>query len=640
MNDDNLKMRQSGARQKNDDDDLDNQIRQLINDEVQSARQSASASAAYTEFTEKMRWFAFIAIVIITAFLIYLIFFSSVSGSSAATGASGLPTSFMTLFLTVAAGSIAYLASAMGMRRLEKYDDQFAAFREERRDFEKKMLDKINEQFNLRLQLNIEVSQRIEEGVRSALEGIEDEKEKVLEAIEKIDQNFSDHKSKLLEIQSYIDKKFGFLVESSSVSGYLKDSPSVADIHRRVSKLFRDGDAAEASRLVRAMLSDRLPQNRIRLRATGDEADWFNLGAVLGQNDEFELGLQVNLAGLQQMGMFEIDNELTMMNLDRMPPKSYSYVGRWPPNVDMLSHAINYGNKLGLTKIVEDLIVIASEVPRESRNWRYYQFVGDYYSNLGDEYKGKFDALVAEFQERIPEDERSVGLEIDWYMKRGKISEALEIGRDWLESHREYPRRVRGNAVPMKLAMASIEAGRYEDALRFTESAIEGGADPQPNASIEALMYYRATAFDSLLIETLKRESLDVDGARTLYANAKRLYSSKLVQSRQTFSAPALSRISVMTLMMQEKGCIGGEHDEPDTEMTDDVSPQAAMALVSEAVAVAHAGSKDDVELIVDKLNSHPHSEALKGVILQISEDTDMSDENRAAAKRILEVFS
>lgn len=223
--------------------------------------------------------------------------------AGATNAASQIFPQFMTLFLAVAAGGIAYMASMMGMRRLQNYDDQFQRFRSEQREFTKDIVEQIDrKQEALREELITITDRTSGEAVSSIKVEVE---RTVRSGQDELTGSLAKSMERIGETTQQLNTRFGFLADNSLAREALNDAPSASDAHKKITLLFSEQKAKEARELVTAVLANRL-QDREALRSTGDPNDWFNLGSHLGQNNEFSLGLKVNFAGLLQEGSIRL----------------------------------------------------------------------------------------------------------------------------------------------------------------------------------------------------------------------------------------------------------------------------------------------------------------------------------------------
>lgn len=431
---------------------------------------------------------------------------------------------FMTLFLAVAAGGIAYLASAMGMRRLEKYDEQFENFREERRKFERRLSEDIAVQIGERLDLEAATSRT--------------EFAKLSEA------QISNLGKQIATTRDQLDEKYAILLKDTELTKAVAGDASVGEIHKEVTRAFREDKGDIARKMVSVVLADCDPKTN-RPRTTGESNDWFNLGAQLGQKDEFFLALKVSLAGLAQQGTITLDNNFGISGLATKETGGTA----WPPNIDLLAHALQYSRKIGNSDVFEKLMELVGNFPKGQRNWRYYFFVGQHY--LETNAKEPFFELISEFEETIPNDERSLTLRINWLKMHNQWDQVFDLGREWLDNPNN-----RGSAVAMTLSDLALDAARYDDVLEYTEAGLEGSAAAQPSVNIAALLFLRANAFDSKTIQELRKTNPDCQRAGQLHANAIRIYRDPSIEGRPDYSNIAKQRILMLNGLMVEKGCL------------------------------------------------------------------------------------
>ncbi len=531
-------------------------------------------------------------------------------------------TQFMTLFLAISAGGIAYLASAMGMKRLERYDEQFQAFREESQESD----DRTEKRFEKNRE---ELTQTLTGLARKEFDNLQlDSQTKFNEQSEAARAELNDIVQQITEVSDQVEQKFGVIVDNTSIRTVLIDNPSIGEIYRKVTSYFMQGESTKARELTRAVLNAREIATG-RLTTTGDLDDWFNLSSVLGRNHEFLLGLQVTLAGLAQQNLFPTDVVDTLQLTD--------HASDLTPNVDLLSHAIQYGDKIGQTELVGKLVAIAKGMHEDARNWRYYQFVGDHYAEQDN--KVDFDLIVDEFRRRLPADERSDSLELSWHLARQNDTEIDRIAVDWLP-----PSTKRGSAVPLKLATLYMDRGDYDKVLQLTSRALEGSSESQPTASIGAIVFYRANAFDALFVRATLEEPVDCKKIEKYFTNACRLYRSDLFDGvSQIMRTAADQRVQAMTLLLQETECPLPEllPQESDPVKSGNVPPalKAAGEMVDQAIRAAVDGDMETYESVAQKI------ESLEGVTRKIihasltaaAEDDDHSAEVRNAARNLTE---
>lgn len=534
-------------------------------------------------------------------------------------------TQFMTLFLAISAGGIAYLASAMGMKRLERYDEQFQAFREESQESD----DRIEKRFEKNRD---ELTQTLNGLARKEFDKLQLESQtKFNEQSEAARAELNEIVQEITKVSDEVEKKFGVIVDNASIDTVLIDNPSIGEIHRKVTSYFAQGEPAKARELTRAVLNVR-DATTGRLTTTGDLNDWFNLSSVLGRSDEFLLGLQVTLAGLAQQNLFSIDVVDTLQLTDHASDLS--------PNVDLLSHAIQYGDKIGQTELVEKLVAIAEAMREEARNWRYYQFLGDHYAEQDN--KAGFDRIVDEFRRRLPADERSDSLELSWHQERQNDAEIDRIAMDWLP-----PSTKRGSAVPLRLSTIYMDRGDYDKVLQLTSRALEGSSESQPNGNIGAMIFYRGNAHDALFIRAAQEQPVDCKKMEKHFTNACRLYRSDLFDGvSQIMRTAADRRIKAMTLLFQETDC--RLPDNPNTGSLPNGSdpvksgnvPQdlkAAGEMIDQAIRAAVDGDMETYESMAQKI------ESLEGItrkvihasLIAAAEDDDHSAEVQNAARNL-----
>lgn len=594
---------------------------------------------------------------------------------------------FMTLFLAVAAGGIAYMASMMGMRRLQNYDDQFQRFRSEQRDFEKdslkfretvkfsadaerKEINALAEEIKTSLSTaKVRQEAELEKATKDVSRAIEaarskqeqsldaakhDIKEMTEDALERTKSETHDTlkrtKSEIDKIAADFNRRFGFVGISESTMKALFEDASVSEIHKRVTNYFSQGEAKEARQLVSDILSVR-HVDRESLRATGELNDWFNLGSQLGQSDEFLLGLKVNFAGLLQQGAIALEEGISGVQRDHQMTLKMSEIIEndetgndtslklVAPNVDLLAHSISYAHKLGELELLNGLIRIADLLPLELRNWRYYQFLADVYADRND--RENFERIVTEFEKRIVNDERSVAVRLSWHLSRNEYERAVEIGREWLNNPTS-----RGSAVPLRLATAALDAGDYDFVLELTARALEGSAESQPSANIGAILFYRANAYDSLLCREAAMPRPDCERIVDLFHKARRLYESRLAQSvtHQAITAPR--RLETMRLLLAETGCAPEEDTEAPMsppESDDDENIHARlMAILNAGIGSFVEGDEDAQQQAVAAFRTLPSAAQViaKLQLQSFVDDEDRPTRHRDAARAFLEAIN
>ncbi|MDA7425175.1 hypothetical protein [Thalassococcus lentus] len=570
---------------------------------------------------------------------------------------------FMTLFLAVSAGGIAYLASAMGMKRLETYDGQFQEFRRETRETSNGIEDRFQ-------QVESKLRDDIDTLVKESLKTLQADSEKTIqESAIVIRNDIEQIQLDVVNQREFLDNKFGAIVDNANAKRILTDKPSTGELHGTVTRLFLQSKSSEARSLVNAALEFRDPETH-KLLTTGDPDDWFNLCSQLGQNDEFTLGLKVALAGLVQQRSLDVSciddlridktamlvngpNFKTMLRQEKIP------------NVDLFAHALNYAEKLGETELVQSLEEIGRLIPVGYRNWRYYQFMCDHYNKSNQ--RDRFFELLQELRDRMPHEERGYSLELEWYEARSDTESLERIGRHWLED----PNR-RGNAVPLRLARISLDKGDYEKALEYTGRALEGSAEAQPTASIGAILFYRANAYDAQLMKHAQNKKPDCGKLCRLFENAERLYQSEQISDTSTIMArTAKRRIEAMRLMLLEAGCEpldppnkpnSGDnppnHPEPNAPEPGDGGPTVDSVLakeIREALERApellnlalNAAGKGDLEafgLAKETLSALPIPPALREklaeMLTEVSTDDDHPDAVRDAAIELRDVLT
>ncbi|MEZ5751534.1 MAG: hypothetical protein R3D60_06075 [Paracoccaceae bacterium] len=567
------------------------------------------------------------------------------AGADAATTAaasSGVFPQFMTLFLAVAAGGIAYMASMMGMRRLENYDQQFQKLRADEKELEREIRTRLAQSETAIAKVKSEIDDEkqattfsITTQVESAASTLRDEVRRFSQASEEQQKEYEDR----------LEEKFGFITElGPGVRHILVDAPSVSEVHRKVTIWSLQNEMSKVRELVKAVLANRYP-DREALKTTGDSVDWFNLGSQLGQNDEYLLGLKVNIAGLLQEGSIRLQEGVSGVQADSvMTFDMGQIVGQdgngqprlllRHPNIDLLAHSISYANKLGFEGLLSDLIAIAKLLPIESRNWRYYQFLGDHYAERND--KTEFDVIVDEFERRIATDERSIAMRIAWHLARNEYDDVLKIGRKWMRNT-----KARGNSVPLRLAQVALDAGDYDFVLDLTARGLEGSAESQPTANIGAILFYRANAYDSLFCREFAKAPRNCARLVELYESARRLYASKIVLDVRHQETPAKKRLDVLRIMLEETGCKPGTLQEPEEDDSSEVDEGRDIRAVLNDGIGAFLRSEDEEKAVEQFRALSDEQQALgQGLLAAFANEDDTPEHIAAAARRFLDAVS
>ena len=450
-------------------------------------------------------------------------------------------TDFITLCLAISAGGIAYMASMMGMKRLEAYDDQFNLFRSERREFERTLRDDNRSRIEETIRTN---GEKLESDARDALEsigrGIE---EKLQSKSERVVTEARDYAEALSTMMSEFEAKFGPMAQGESFAALRENVGSVSSAREEAGRRREANDEKGMRDVIRYALATLAPGVTPSERIAGERDDWFNLGAFLGRANEYALALDVTMAGLYEL------NDLRR-GADGLPER---IEGREPYN-DLLSHALQYSVALGNWPLADRIARIMSEAPDDERNWRYFQFLSTYYRRKGDE--TRYFELVEEYERLLPHDERPENLRIEWHQDRNDW-QAIDAILDDILSKPE----LRINAVATRLAQVALARGRYDDVIAITDRGLVGGAEAQPNTFVGSLLFMRGNAFDSKLLTLLAGLSPGEEhgpgveaAARSLYRRAVLNYSNPMVSTVSLHVRPAQERQMAMRVRLEEAG--------------------------------------------------------------------------------------
>lgn len=485
------------------------------------------------------------------------------------------------IMLPLLGALVIWLVAATGLERLKSYDGQFEIARKENREIlaglrtelrvesaaeqekidasvekaRKDILDssqstqgkiedyqkKISEELNTKLNgLDKKISEfeaSIANQSHETLSAFGHQREALENEIrEKNDQSI---KKSIEDIQAYVTRILGKIpqIEDEELRDRIVGGSitSLGQLHDQIQKLEGHEDKLkDMVRIVDICLQDS--------RISGAAVDYFNISAVLGRSDQETTALRACEAGLE----------------------------KFPSDIDLLSHALQFSSKLGLFSKAETFYRRAREIGAKSAeaeterlatdftqwNWRAFIFAQDYLEAVG-----RWDLAVDLAKKQIethPNEEEGYSQLVGFYLKRNKENQVKDIVGKVDKAGIRAPR------MYMQLARDAQESGANDDAIKYTSRGLMHSAEGQASVSQSALWFYRAAAFDAKFVDQLtdgpnasrnkgrdfRSEVLD------LYRKAVNAYvtSSGLQGSQRLFRSQADQRVKIMDALLQEAG--------------------------------------------------------------------------------------
>lgn len=488
----------------------------------------------------------------------------------------------LTVVIPIFIGFIAYMASATGAKRLEKYDEEFERFRGDRYRFEKDSRDEIA---RLSAAIRDDISARTE----SILERTKDNAESTIRTTaEQINADIQRRFEGTTAELNGFDKKYGPYIKTiEKAIGVV----SVGEIHGVCTKLFgskKTADITEAKQTVIALLdSQRDPDPIKRMRGSPD--DWFNLSAVLGRNDQEYLSYRVCLGGLKQHRDHGMpDPETTLLR-----PEDARRL-----NQDLLAHAIDSASKTGELSDARMLAENAEQIGRREWGWRLFVFVGGYYRYLGNE--EYFLALHRDYATVHPYDERAYSSVIQYFEKKGRLEEARDHALGWRALHQQTNIAARSPQMQMQLAEIEQQLGNYDAAYSAALAALEASTEDQPGANQAAMLFIAALALDAKLMLILRSDAQSPRQSK----EALRLYESSmtLYKSAAKFDTEPLRnrqgkvRTEIMQSLMRAAGLlkISPDPDEDEQGVGSIGKAQASQLVANQIIELLNRIEPDD----------------------------------------------
>lgn len=444
----------------------------------------------------------------------------------------------ITVIAPIVLGIVIWMITITAERRLKTYDETMQNFRGEIRDGMAEARDTTL----------VTVQGSIKEQVRDA---IETEKQRMDALIDEYRADLQTATERVEQVRQGIENRFGHIADTTAYAqsdSAFGELTSVGAVHKKVSELFHDGDRAQAVTLVREML-DLFHRADRGVRPSGSlKGDWFNLSAVLGNNDEEGLALEVCLAGLQQQAGAPLFDD----------------AGQLAPGIDgqsldddVLAHAIQYAQTVNDRRLAA-LLHLNGYDPEQCAGqpewgWRSYAFTIKALDSLG-----RHDEAIKlghNFLKTVPLDADTSKVVQDLMAvmaAHGDRDGAVNLALTWLDKHPYAP----GAQVITQLLDwldTDTDVDRY---IALASRGIRDLAEEQASSNMGNFYYRRALARDKRALDAVQgadHPGLDI-------CNEIKRALADYEMARDTDVNPGLftqiaHREKVLRRVAQEHGC-------------------------------------------------------------------------------------
>ena len=357
--------------------------------------------------------------------------------------------------------------------------------------------------------------------------------------------------------------------------------------------------------------------------ATGTDEDWFNLSAVLGQNDQEGLALDACLHGLaQQLGRPFIN-----------PDASLDWPAHLRPNRDLIAHALQFAAATG-SPYLAALLQLSGYDPATATgaadwNWRNYQFTMAALAAAGR--ADEAIRLGAHYLNDGGTDEKVVVKLARLLDEIGRRREAIEMVEDFLKLN-----PLAANAQIVTLLLDWDDGTDPDRTIDLANRGLKSLALEQPTASTSNLYLMRGLANDRAAHDPARK-----DRCRHITEALKDFSTASQLGIRDVRANAMRERRVVLERLAADLGCKDSVPPASPGLTEDAAEASKAHGLLSRLAAALSTGSKnEDLVLTARKILDEADG-ALRRNLVQllrrVAKDDDVDADTRGNAAFVLD---